>query len=298
MNNVVKKPFSQKLTNHFKTENNSFLLTVACAVIYYEGWDTGIKKNNPVQKELHYHSRFEYHVVLHGQCSMEDERGVISVLKEGDFIIFPPNFKHRILYESQDFSKILIEYDLTPKNTSKGAMYKSFLHSLINNAEVYASSEGMKRIEKIIISNIENKYADYSCMIKLLTEAYIIAIARVVYKNGENSGHEFFDDKRVLAAVEYIHENCFYGITVSDVASHVFISTKQLQRIFEKELHKTPSQFLLEYKMSRVRELLDETDMSVSEIADSLGFSNVDTMIKGFKKYAGITPGKYRKWDT
>ena len=67
-------------------------------------------------------------------------------------------------------------------------------------------------------------------------------------KNGENSGHEFFDDKRVLAAVEYIHENCFYGITVSDVASHVFISTKQLQRIFEKELHKTPSQFLLEYK--------------------------------------------------
>lgn len=66
MNNVVKKPFSQKLTNHFKTENNSFLLTVACAVIYYEGWDTGIKKNNPVQKELHYHSRFEYHVVLHG----------------------------------------------------------------------------------------------------------------------------------------------------------------------------------------------------------------------------------------
>ncbi len=70
-------------------------------------------------------------------------------------------------------------------------MYKSFLHSLINNAEVYASSEGMKRIEKIIISNIENKYADYSCMIKLLTEAYIIAIARVVYKNGENSGHEF-----------------------------------------------------------------------------------------------------------
>lgn len=50
--------------------------------------------------------------------------------------------------------------------------------------------------------------------------------------------------------------------------------------------------------MSRVRELLDETDMSVSEIADSLGFSNVDTMIKGFKKYAGITPGKYRKLDT
>ena len=50
--------------------------------------------------------------------------------------------------------------------------------------------------------------------------------------------------------------------------------------------------------MSRVRELFDETDMSVSEIADSLGFSNVDTMIKGFKKYAGITPGKYRKWDT
>lgn len=91
-------------------------------------------------------------------------------------------------------------------------------------------------------------------------------------KNGENSGHEFFDDKRVLAAVEYIRENCFYGITVSDVASHVFISTKQLQRIFEKELHKTPSRFLLEYKMSRVRELLDETDIQFRKSQTVSGF--------------------------
>jgi len=79
-----------------------------------------------------------------------------------------------------------------------------------------------------------------------------------------------------------------------ETENKINISIQYLQIDFANSLDTKPHF----YYNKNGRELLDETDMSVSEIADSLGFSNVDTMIKGFKKYAGITPGKYRKWDT
>ena len=104
-----------------------------------------------------------------------------------------------------------------------------------------------------------------------------------------------FDDPRVSEAVRFIKENISKGITSKEVSSRCFISTKQLVRIFQKNLGTTPSEYIRRCKIDYARRLLLETDIQISEIAEQLGFTEVTAFINFFRRYEDITPAKFRK---
>ncbi len=56
----------------------------------------------------------------------------------------------------------------------------------------------------------------------------------------------------------------------------------------------TPHEYLQRNKFRYARNLLQSTDMSMAEIAAEIGYSNLSHFFNNFKRYYGITPGKYR----
>ena len=68
-----------------------------------------------------------------------------------------------------------------------------------------------------------------------------------------------------------------------------------LGKIFTKRQVKASNSYLDRVRIQKSKELLNQDDLKVYEIAERIGYKNVDYFHKKFKKYMGISPAEYRK---
>ncbi|MCL2287374.1 MAG: AraC family transcriptional regulator [Firmicutes bacterium] len=93
-------------------------------------------------------------------------------------------------------------------------------------------------------------------------------------------------------AVNYMHENLARQIKVSDIASHSFVSTRHLNRLFIKYYNITPSQHLLDIRLKKANVLLSKNKMTIKEISEHCGFTDPSYFTRLYKKNYGVTPNK------
>ncbi len=103
------------------------------------------------------------------------------------------------------------------------------------------------------------------------------------------------DDPDVAAAVRFIRENATSGINVSDVLREVPLSRRILENRFRKILGRTPHEEITRLRIDRIKRLLVETDLALSEIAVRTGFQHDEYMSVAFKKAVGMPPRNYRQ---
>lgn len=72
------------------------------------------------------------------------------------------------------------------------------------------------------------------------------------------------------------------------------LSSRQLQRLFKKELGFSVAEYCRNVRMERATRLLRSTDLQVSEIAYDLGYSWPEHFKRDFKRFSGVTPTEYR----
>lgn len=102
------------------------------------------------------------------------------------------------------------------------------------------------------------------------------------------------EDPELLAAVAFIRRNCCSAITVAEVADAVPVGRRTLERKFQDAFGHTPLEEIRRLRLMRVRELLIQTDLPISKIADKVGFGTPEYMTTIFKAEFGITPFKFR----
>lgn len=122
-------------------------------------------------------------------------------------------------------------------------------------------------------------------------------IGRLYYLLGEISPRLISDeqspDKTIYLALDFMRQNEEYSIT--DVARFCGVSESGLYIKFKKHLGKTPVTVRQEILTERAKELLSNTDLSVEEISDRLGFSSSSYFRKIFYSHTQTTPTAYRK---
>ncbi len=102
-------------------------------------------------------------------------------------------------------------------------------------------------------------------------------------------------DPLVLAAVQYIRDHADQDLAVPDVAAAVGRGRRTLERRFQEEIGHT---VLVEINRAHVRlakQLLRETNDAVSIVSRNAGLDDVNRLIRLFRKYEKMTPGKYRE---
>ena len=102
-------------------------------------------------------------------------------------------------------------------------------------------------------------------------------------------------DVYIEAAAKYIFSNIHSKITISALTEFLGVSQPYLYKIFKKRFMKSPKQYILDQKLTRAKKLLKETDMSITYIANSVGFQDVLSFSKYFSSRLGISPQNYRK---
>jgi len=103
--------------------------------------------------------------------------------------------------------------------------------------------------------------------------------------------HDFLDTLKAIVSAEISNES--FG--VSELAEATNMSRSNLLRKIKKLTGRSASQYIRQIRLGRAKELLEDTEMTVSEIAFEVGFSNASYFIKCFREEFGFPPGETRK---
>lgn len=92
---------------------------------------------------------------------------------------------------------------------------------------------------------------------------------------------------------QYIENHLSEDLSLEMVASKVFISAKYLSKLFKEELGVTYTDYITSRRMERAKALIEKQNMTVEQIASSVGYGTAAYFIKKFKEMYGCTPGNY-----
>ena len=95
--------------------------------------------------------------------------------------------------------------------------------------------------------------------------------------------------------ISYIQQNFTREISLKEFGKQFHLSEKYISRYFKEHFHITLSQYINHLRLEHARQLLQETTLSITEVAMQSGYENVSYFIRSFKKMYGMSPLKYRK---
>ncbi len=92
----------------------------------------------------------------------------------------------------------------------------------------------------------------------------------------------------------WIAENLRKKLTVQVLADRTAMSVRNFERVFTREVGRTPSRYVLQARVEAVRHQLERTDRGLKQIAAACGFGSADVMRRSFARFVGVTPNQYR----
>lgn len=101
-------------------------------------------------------------------------------------------------------------------------------------------------------------------------------------------------DEEIIKIQEWLYDNFQRQLKISDLASRFQLSVRSLNRRFKLATNTTPLQYLHELRIAHAKELLKQSNLAISEIADLVGYQDASYFTSLFKKQNKVTPNEYR----
>lgn len=230
----------------------------------------------------HTHSFNELHIVLNGKCKMDLENNNIC-LSEDDYILVPANTEHCFRECSNDFFRFSIAFYIIYEKNQSLIPKSSVLH-LNDKSNSY-------------LKNILTEYKENKLGCKNITDALFSCLLIEILRSSDI--FQLIEAKPCInsdfySALQFIDNSISHKITAEAVANKVFLSLRQLNRIFSANLNMTVTQYIKAKKLNNVKEYLKKTGLNIKEIAFLNGFDNEAAFCKFFKRETGMSPTEYR----
>lgn len=136
-----------------------------------------------------------------------------------------------------------------------------------------------------IIELIENKYYLYE-ILGYFSEQFEI----IMHAIGNNSSDSVFDD-----IIYYISHNYQMNLKLESIAPLFGYNSSYLGKLFTQKLGCNFNSYLDDVRIKEASKLLTDTDFKVYEIANKVGYNNVDYFHQKFRKKTGMSPAEFRK---
>lgn len=134
-----------------------------------------------------------------------------------------------------------------------------------------------------------NQLYDYNNIRKFYEEQVILPVISHLEQFRKSSS------EMVMEKIIQVIRQAGGDITLAECAEKLGYHPSYIWRVMKNTRDITFTDYLAEQKLEMARSLLEETELSVAEIAEKLNYSNAQNFIRLFKKHMDITPGQYRK---
>ncbi|MCR4686480.1 MAG: AraC family transcriptional regulator [Lachnospiraceae bacterium] len=130
-----------------------------------------------------------------------------------------------------------------------------------------------------VIDLIGEMQADYAARMRALKKTHSVSI-------------------HVIHVIDYIYDHLQEKITMEQLAERENLNPSYFSKLFSKETGMSVKGYINNAKIDTAKQMLTQSDYSITDISLSLGFSSQSAFTACFKQYTGVTPGSYRLHGT
>jgi AraC-like DNA-binding protein len=257
------------------------------------------KFDNNCKNTYHCHDFVTLIYVLSGSCTYTINNVVYGV-KKGDVLICNPGIYHgKTFGPDEEILEVHVGVNnIYLDNLPKNQLISNDICPVFNFSDL--DQEFQKCINEIIHEQEKND-PGYDLIIKALVMKLITLFLRGIYIGDisrQNTGLNFesYDKAAVVSTiVSYMNENYETVISLDKLSRNTYLSPVYISKIFKEETGESPINYLINIRLSKAKELLEDRQLSIKAVGEQVGYHDVYHFSKLFKKHLGYSPTAYRE---
>ena len=236
----------------------------------------------------HTHNHMELFFIVggKGQFLIDDQLYPVDV---NTLVMINPNVTHtEVSLNAQPLEYIVLGIDgieLATSNTSNGQF------SILNHYESMEISSCLRNI----LREMEQKNPGYEDVCQAYMEILIIRLMRTTALAVPAEPQTVSTNRQCAAVRRYIDLHFKEPLTLEQLAEEGHMNKFYLSHAFKKEYGLSPINYMISKRIEESKYLLAETDLSMSQIAQLLGFSSLSYFSQVFHRTQDISPKEYRQ---
>ena len=251
------------------------------------------------QIPVHWHDEFEIIYVRSGFLTVSIS-GESYIGKTGEAFVVSPGNLHLMGSQTGTVDYFTFLFPLKYISFRTDDMLDDKLLEPLNSGHLMicprVKDTAKELCEQLIdIYMAENDETESKITAQIKTKIILLQFILEMWKKGfvienDTSGRNIVEKEMV----SYIQQNFTGKISLKEFGEQFHLSEKYISRYFKEHFHITLSQYITYLRLENAKQLLQDTDLSVTETAMQSGYQNVSYFIRSFKKTYGISPLKYR----
>jgi len=243
-----------------------------------------------------------FHQIRRGGCWLESE-GMVEHLGPGDFIFLAPGRNH--ILSSQPSGQDHLETDPGTlllcgycefTSDVESPMAGLFPPISIIRDETLQQESWLKSILSQLSAEYLSQQPGAQLAVNKLTEVLMVELIRMNFGQNEQSTlMRALADRHISESLSHLHNNLSQAWTLENLAKEVGLSRAGFAKRFKELVGLSMFDYLTQLRMQRAKELLTDTNQSLFEVANQIGYESDLAFNRTFKKRTGVTPTVYRK---
>lgn len=164
------------------------------------------------------------------------------------------------------------------------ALISSTIRTLYQKESLYVDDI---RLLNDVMNNFTTQFNDLSDINSYLSN--------IIHKIATHSASLPSYQPHIKKTLKIIRSTYNEDISLEAIAASLHLSSAYLSRLFKEEVHVNFKEYLTKYRLNIIKTYLQDTEKSISEIAQLTGYNNANQLTRIFKKYEGLTPRQYRQ---
>ena len=247
---------------------------------------------------MHSHVSTELFVCHGGEITIKTQRGFIT-LKSGDAAIIPPGIPHFVCRKSEDYVGRTVSFLCHKRSSREGTDIYKQLSTFVMGRQILIYKDAPElycEVDKFIRESASNDALPVLQAIELLLKMSHIPCQKAEPISDVSPAEAPISDiQRMMTLDQLISVFFMNDLNAEDVASKLFISSRQLDRIVKKRYGKTLHGVITDKRLATAEQMIISTDMTVDSIGTAVGFNSRSGFYREFVKRYGVTPAEFRK---
>lgn len=252
--------------------------------VSFHWWNSG-------PTSLHSHNFYEFFIVTSGSA-IHEINGNQYTLKKGTMHIITPHDQHKINPLTDDCIHMNISVKPEKLQAICTALSIDINELILCKPRIRLSAEEFeffkKRAERISFLQYSNDENFHIIICEIISQA-----VSIIYKNSIYSSPEYPD--WFADVLDKIHSPDYCACSAGDIYKLASFSPPVLIEYFKQYTGKTVSEYIRTVKMNRACDFLKNSNISILELSNMLGYASLSHFNRIFKSHTGITPSVYRK---
>lgn len=237
----------------------------------------------------HWHNYFEIEIVQEGTAEVRINGKSYTAQKGDIFFLTPTDFHEWIAPENITLLNLSFTCHLADNETHT-LMGQHILRSAMRPDD--ASFDKVVRMVTEIEMEMKKKQSCYEEALQAWLRLIVVAFVRISgTKERETSG---IRSPEIRTAVTYIANSMKMPVTLTEVASKVYLSPNYFSTLFHREMGVTFRKYLSDVRLEMAMRSVSLTDMSIAQVCNTCGLTDVSAFIRAFKRRYGCAPGQFR----